>query len=142
MDALRGKTSQDDVAYEARRHGAPAKLTGSWISALRKGTRPLTMDVLRGIAGALGVPPETFAEYQLAEARRQLDEREIGLDQAVANLRRLEVDSPAAAEILLPPPPERLQRELEDRPRASAGADGSASPASRRSKRSARKRAT
>jgi transcriptional regulator with XRE-family HTH domain len=117
MDELRGKaglSSQDDVAYEARRHGAPSTLTGSWISQLRKGSRPLAPDVLRGIAGALGIEPERFAEYRLAVARQQLDERAIGLEQAVANLRALE---DMVTEEGLPGPPDgELARLLKGEP--------------------------
>lgn len=103
VDELRKGMSQDDLAYEARKHGAPATLTGSWISQLKKGTRPITIDVFRGLAGALGVPPETFAEYRLAIARDQLDERIVGLDGALANLRELE--AAAAGGRTAPAPP-------------------------------------
>ncbi len=57
--------SQDDLAYEARAYGAPSTFTGSWISALKSGKRPLAPDILEGIAGALGVEPTVFAEYRL-----------------------------------------------------------------------------
>lgn len=92
MDDLRAKTglTQDDVAFEARQHGAPSTFTGSWISQLRRGSRPLAVDVLQGIAGALGVEPEHFAEYRLARIRQLFDEREIGLKEAIRNLTALE----------------------------------------------------
>lgn len=110
VDQLRAEKglSQDDLAYEARQHGAPSTLTGSWVSQLKKGKRPLAADVLRGIAGALGVPPETFAEYRLAMARRELDEKEVGLERAVANLTAL-AESVAQGGLPGPPPGELEQ---------------------------------
>jgi transcriptional regulator with XRE-family HTH domain len=84
VEQLRAKTglSQDDLAFEARRHGAPSTLTGSWISQLKSGKRPLSIDILYGLAGALGVEPEHFIEYRLAVARCWLDENEVGLEVA------------------------------------------------------------
>lgn len=95
-DKLRAETglSQEDLAYEARDHGAPSTLTGSWISQLKSGKRPLSLDVLIGIAGALGIEPERFAEYRLAIARQQLDEREVGLAQALQALEAYERGEP------------------------------------------------
>jgi len=82
--------SQDDLAYEARSYGAPSSFTGSWISALKRGKRPLAPEILEGIAGALGVEPTVFPEYRLAIARRELDPSEppkgVGLEQALQNL--------------------------------------------------------
>lgn len=113
MDQLRGEAglSQDDLAYEARRYGAPSTLTGSWISQLRSGKRPLAPDILRGIAGALGVEPERFAEYRLAMARQLFDEREIGLEEATANLTGLEALVVGEG---LPAPPDELAQRLRD----------------------------
>lgn len=106
--------SQDDLAYEARKHGAPSTLTGSWIAAMKSGKRPLHADVLEGLAGALGIEPERFAEYRLARARDLLDEKVVGLDQALANLGHLvDVDGASTespAEIL-----ERVGAALETR---------------------------
>ncbi len=85
LRAEQGK-SQDTLAYEARSHGGPAGLNSAWFSKVKKGQRPATPEFLRGIAGALGIPPESFVEYRLALARRQLDEREVGLEQAAENL--------------------------------------------------------
>lgn len=124
-DQLRSESgmSQDDLAYGARQFGAPATLTGSWISQLRKGTRPLTLEILAGIAGALEVPPETFAEYRLAQARRMLDEREEGLDQAIANLSRVE------SELFPSREPSADERRVLQALRGSAGSRQAARPA-------------
>lgn len=91
--------TQEDLAFEARRLGG-LKINSSWISKIRNGHRPLSIEFLESLAGALGVPPETFAEYRLAIARVQLDESEVGLEAALANLRELE--AAASAEELLP----------------------------------------
>lgn len=53
------------------------------------GRRALTPTLIEAVAKALDVPPEEFPEYRLAMARRQLDEAEVGLDQALASLERL-----------------------------------------------------
>lgn len=43
-------------------------------------------EVLEAIAAALGCEPDDFIEYRLAKARELLDERAVGLEQALANL--------------------------------------------------------
>jgi hypothetical protein len=65
----------------------------------RRAVTPVLIEV---VARVLGVPPETFGEYRLALARRELDEREVGLDQALENL-------------------DRIQRAMRARPRRAAG---------------------
>lgn len=62
----------------------------SFISKIERGDRsPPTRFVL--LTGeVLNPTPEEFPEYHLAMMRRALDEREIGLDQAMANLRRID----------------------------------------------------
>ena len=52
--------------------------------------RPLRPEQIAALAGAVGVPPEHFPEYRLALARRALDEREVGLDQAVKTLEQIQ----------------------------------------------------
>jgi transcriptional regulator with XRE-family HTH domain len=49
-------------------------------------TRQPEINTIEVLAAALEVEPETFPEYRLALARRQLDEREVGLAQALSNL--------------------------------------------------------
>ena len=133
VDELRAEAglSQDDLAYEARQHGAPSTLTGSWISQLRRGKRPLAIDILEGIAGALEVDPNVFVEYRLAVARRALDEKEVGLAQAAATLTAL-----GDVVTAMPgPPPGELARLLRDAEPSSRGRGRSRSPAPRRSGR-------
>lgn len=55
-----------------------------------RGERDLKPGLIEAVARALGVPPEEFPEYRLALARNTLDEREVGLDQALAALTRFE----------------------------------------------------
>jgi transcriptional regulator with XRE-family HTH domain len=112
--------SQDDLAFEARAHGAPSTFTGSWISQLKLGKRPLHVDVLAGMAGALGISPETFAEYRLALARRQLDEGAVGLEEAVANLNRVN----GALDATTDDGAEELVKTTEDELAAAEVADG------------------
>jgi transcriptional regulator with XRE-family HTH domain len=59
------------------------------ISNLAKGERP-TEPTVRLLAKALELPPETFADYRIARLRASLDEREVGLDQALRTLETLE----------------------------------------------------
>lgn len=60
------------------------------IKALENGTNNPGPETISAVAHALGVPPQEFPEYRLALARAQLDENEIGLDQALANLAQFE----------------------------------------------------
>jgi transcriptional regulator with XRE-family HTH domain len=52
--------------------------------------RARTIERLEALAATFDVPPQTFVEYRLAVARRELDEREVGFDQAVKTLKRIE----------------------------------------------------
>lgn len=54
---------------------------------------------IRLVAAALDVEPELFAEYRLGVAREALDWREVGLEQALANLGELDVDTPEGTEL-------------------------------------------
>ena len=55
---------------------------------IRVGERALDMAAIEEIAKAAGVPPEHFAEYRMMQARQLFDPKEVGFDQALANLRR------------------------------------------------------
>jgi len=127
--------SQDDLAYEARSHGGPRGLNSSWLSKVKLGQRPATLEFLRGIAGALGIEAERFVEYRLAKARQILDEREVGLEQAVANLTALE--GLVVGEEGLPDPPGELARLLRGASPSSpdqqrSGSEGRSASARRR----------
>jgi transcriptional regulator with XRE-family HTH domain len=54
------------------------------------GRRALKPALIEAVARALHVPPEEFPEYRLALARRALDENEVGLDEALELLSRIE----------------------------------------------------
>lgn len=73
-------------AYDPDARGTSPAL----MKKVMRGERAITRRAIEGVAAALGVPPEEFPEYRLALARQQLDEREVGLDQALENLCRIE----------------------------------------------------
>jgi len=52
------------------------------------GERPVGIETMRESAQALSIPPETFSEYALWEAQKDFDPREVGIEQALANLER------------------------------------------------------
>lgn len=91
-----------DLLLEANittRLGNPAwvefasKLHGVSYETLRKavsGERPASQKVMEISAAALGVAPEVFAEYRLRRTRDRLDPAQVGIESAVAALRRLE----------------------------------------------------
>lgn len=61
-----------------------------------KGERTLTPHVMEAVAAAFEIPPDTFAEYRLAQARDRFDERSRGLAEALANLSQYEAALAAA----------------------------------------------
>ena len=66
-----------------------AQLDGIHYETLRRtitGRRHPTPALIEECARVLGVRPDYFAEYRLWHARRELDEREVGLEQALRNL--------------------------------------------------------
>jgi transcriptional regulator with XRE-family HTH domain len=60
------------------------------IAALLRGEVRASRKAMQSIAAALSVSPETFAEYRLLEARRQLDPEVAGLESALATLEQIE----------------------------------------------------
>jgi transcriptional regulator with XRE-family HTH domain len=83
----RGMTLED-LAFEARRH-APAGSVS--LSLIQKRLAPASttspsIEMLEALAAALGVPPETYPEWRLAQARLAFDEREVGLEEALETL--------------------------------------------------------
>jgi hypothetical protein len=90
-------------------------LSHTYLGQLARGDEPTTW-ALELVAAALGFELPDVAEYRLAEARRRLDPKEVGLD---ASLEALE-----AVEAALPPPagsgrrapvPESLRRRAQGR---------------------------
>lgn len=70
-------------------HAFSREVDGFSYEYMRKivaGERPPSPQFMEECARALRVMPEHFAEYRLAMARRQFDAREVGFDQALANL--------------------------------------------------------
>lgn len=67
------------------------KLETVHYETLRKavtGERQPTPKVMEEAADALGILPSVFVEYQVWEAQRQFDPREVGVERALENLER------------------------------------------------------
>jgi transcriptional regulator with XRE-family HTH domain len=62
----------------------------SFISKIERGERNPSPAFIHLVGEVLDPSVEEFPEYHLAMMRRALDERAVGLDQAMANLRRLD----------------------------------------------------
>lgn len=66
-------------------------LTHAYLSQIAKHEdMRVSLESIELICQALGLDPNDVAEYRLAVARRMLDEREVELDEALANLRIFE----------------------------------------------------
>jgi uncharacterized Zn finger protein len=93
------------------------------MKSVMAGRRRPTPVLMEAVARVLDVAPDAFAEYRLALARNQLDEREVGLGAAVAHLERIEA----------------AMRTRPRRPSGRASAPEAASPQPRRGAASAGK---
>lgn len=82
-------TSLERVFNEAYNPNERGTSTAMYRKIMR-GERNVSPLAIEAVATALGVAPEEFPEYRLALARQQLDESEVGLDQALGNLQRIE----------------------------------------------------
>jgi len=69
-------------AYAVDREGTSA----AQIAAIERGVRRPSARTMAALAEAMEVSPTVFAEYRLALARHVLDERKVGLEQAMMNL--------------------------------------------------------
>lgn len=105
--------SLEDLAYETRGVADDRGLSIGFIGQLERGIRPPTDRALRVLVATVPeLASETIWELRLSAARRLLDEREVGLDAAVAALSVVEAalsGTPSAEEddapSRLPPPP-------------------------------------
>jgi transcriptional regulator with XRE-family HTH domain len=114
------RMTMEDLAFEARRHAPAGSVSLSLIQKrLAPGSRATpSVEMLEALATAFGVPPETYPEWRLAQARLALDERHVGLEQALLTLSRLE-------EVLRARPGARARRAVEresDSPRQTPAA--------------------
>jgi hypothetical protein len=67
------------------------ELGGIRYESLRKAVtreRAPSVKIMESCASALGVEPNIFWEYELAQVRRAFDLREVGVEEAFANLQR------------------------------------------------------
>jgi transcriptional regulator with XRE-family HTH domain len=62
--------------------------THAHLNGIARGDEYPSVNAIKAIAGALGLEVEDIAEYQLARAREQIDERIQGLDAALENYAR------------------------------------------------------
>jgi transcriptional regulator with XRE-family HTH domain len=89
-DALRALMKQRGLSYrglaEATRQIDGKGMTHAHINMLANGHDRPSMRAMELIAQACGVHPGHFAEYRLAEAMRELDPAEVGLERALENL--------------------------------------------------------
>ena len=89
-DSLRSLMEEQGYSYRAlaqRTRELDGKgMTHAHINMLAKGHDRPSMRAMELIAAACGVAPDYFAEYRLAQAMRELDPTEVGLDQALENL--------------------------------------------------------
>lgn len=84
---LRG-VSQGDLAYEVR-STYRRKLTGSAIGQFERGENGPSFPVLEAMLTVLEADEAEWPELTLGRARRMLDEREVGYDEALRNLSRI-----------------------------------------------------
>lgn len=113
----------------------------SFLSRVETGKKTAPPDLLLIYGELLGATIEELPEFHLARARRQIEERDVGMKTALANLRRFE--AAAAGPGALPEQdPAALQHGLEAPPSSAAGNRGSPKAASPRRRRSSKKRAS
>ncbi len=89
-EALRALMTARGLTYrglaQAIREIDDKGLTHAHINMLANGHDKPSLRAMELIAQACGVKPEYFAEYRLAQAMRELDPSQVGLEQALANL--------------------------------------------------------
>lgn len=62
------------------------QISSNTARSLIEGKRVASLALMDHIASELGVDPNEWPEYRLAKARERLDERVVGLEQALKNL--------------------------------------------------------
>lgn len=116
----------EDVGFGVRRRakelGLAEKRLGISYSSLQKHAAgaakgPPSRHLMELVAEVLGVEPFVFAEYWLARARALLDEREVGLEEALKNFTRLELALQEQAQRGLEAAPRGDERAAPKRPR-------------------------
>jgi transcriptional regulator with XRE-family HTH domain len=130
--AMRDADAEEGRGYDA-----------SFIARVERGDRAAPPRYTALLMKVLAPTLDEFPELYLAEARRQLDEREVGFDEAMATLRRFVGAEAGTPDLELPGSldPDSIRRALESPSAGGAGSPGSAKAASPRSKRRAKRRA-
>lgn len=82
--------SERQLTERARRKGYDRH--HSTLHRIYAGDGPVQPEHMEGVARALNIAPETFAEYRLWKARTDYDPGVIGWKRAIRNLQRLEGD--------------------------------------------------
>jgi transcriptional regulator with XRE-family HTH domain len=90
LKADRGLTYRELAAATRRADRRGKGISYAHISLLARGQADPTPGMLALVTAALDLPEGYFAEARLARARRGLDEREVGLNAALAELERIE----------------------------------------------------
>jgi hypothetical protein len=80
------RTSIARVYDEAPWNGDGPKPSKASLDQALTGRRPLRREVIELMAAGLGVPPETFDEYRLAQLRAMIDPDVVGFERAVENM--------------------------------------------------------
>lgn len=102
------------------------------IGNIRRGDDEASPRVLALISEAAGVGANYFAEVRLAHARDQLDEREVGLENALANLAAIQATSEPPADDRPDGslrPGEQLARDVRDQPPTPEAPEQPSAPA-------------
>ena len=88
--ALRALMDDRGLSYrglaDATRQIDGKGMTHAHITMLANGRDKPSMRAMELVAEVCGVEPDYFAEYRLAQAMRELDPSEVGLEQALENL--------------------------------------------------------
>lgn len=84
-------------------------MTHAHINMLAKGHDRPSMRAMELIAEACDAPPTYFAEYRLAQAMRELDPTEVGLEQALETLNARLAGRRRAASRRQPSPPRQAR---------------------------------
>lgn len=138
----RGEISLKEMGFRIwEQTGGARRYDASFLGRVERGEKPASVELLLAYRDVLGANLDTLPEAYLAEARRDLDERQVGLEGALANLRRFVAGAAAGLDLPTNLDPNAIRRALEAPIADGAGTRASAKAASPRSKPRSKKRA-